>query len=144
MTWRFIRYAEVLLNYAEACIELGMEQEARTYLNMIRKRAGMPDITESGAALKAKYRNERRVELAFEEHRIFDVRRWAIGPEVYNITTKVADIVYPMNSDHTTATKPIVKHIDFEKYAWSNKAYFLPILRDEMNKNNLLIQNPEY
>jgi len=144
VTWRFIRYAEVLLNYAEACIELGLEQEARTYLNMIRKRAGMPDITESGAALKAKYRNERRVELAFEEHRIFDVRRWAIGPEVYNITTKVADIVYPMNSDHTTATKPIVKHIDFEKYAWSNKAYFLPILRDEMNKNNLLIQNPEY
>lgn len=144
ISWRFMRYAEVLLNYAEACIELGLDQEAKTYMNMIRKRAGMPDITETGLALKNKYRNERRVELAFEEHRFFDVRRWLIGPQTYNITTKVADIVYPMNADHSTATKPIVKHVNFEKYAWNDKAYFLPILRDELNKNSLLIQNPNY
>ena len=52
ISWRFMRYAEVLLNYAEACIELGLDQEAKTYMNMIRKRAGMPDITETGLALK--------------------------------------------------------------------------------------------
>ncbi len=144
VTWRFMRYAEVLLNYAEACIELGQEEEARTYINMIRRRAGMPVITDSGSALKERYRNERRIELAFEEHRFYDVRRWLLGPQVYNRTTKVADIVYKMNPDHTTAAVPTIKHIDFEKYAWNDKAYFLPILRDELKKNGLLIQNPGY
>jgi len=144
VSWRFIRYAEVLMNYAEACIELGQEAEARKYLNMIRKRAGMPDITDVGASLKERYRNERRIELAFEEHRFYDVRRWLLGPQTYNITTKVADIVYKMNPDHSTASEPTITHTDFEKYAWLDKAYFLPILRDEMNKNKLLIQNPGY
>lgn len=144
VTWRFMRYAEVLLNYAEACIELGLEDEARIYLNMIRKRAGMPVITDVGAALKERYRNERRIELAFEEHRFYDVRRWLLGPQIYNRTTKVADIVYKMNPDHSTASIPTIRHIDFEKYSWMDKAYFLPILRDELKKNNLLIQNPGY
>lgn len=144
VTWRFMRYAEVLLNYAEACIELGLEDEARTYLNMIRKRAGMPVITDAGVALKERYRNERRIELAFEEHRFYDVRRWLLGPQIYNRTTKVADIVYKMNPDHSTASIPTIRHIDFEKYSWIDKAYFLPILRDELKKNNLLIQNPGY
>lgn len=144
VTWRFMRYAEILLNYSEACIELGLEDEARTYLNMIRKRAGMPAITDSGATLKERYRNERRIELAFEEHRFYDVRRWLLGPQIYNRTTSVADIVYKMNPDHSTASVPTIRHIDFEKYNWIDKAYFLPILRDELKKNNLLIQNPGY
>lgn len=144
VSWRFIRYAEILLNYAEACIELGQEEEARFYINMIRTRAGMPDIMDTGSLLKQRYRNERRVELAFEEHRFYDVRRWLLGPKTYNRTTKVAEIIYKMNSDHTTATVPIIKHVPFEKYEWLDKAYFLPILRDEMNKNKLLTQNPGY
>src|SRR5690625_7573189 len=78
----FFRYAEVLLNYAEASIELGDDADARRELNKIRARAGMPDIQDSGEALKERYRNERRVELAFEEHRYFDIRRWKIAPEV--------------------------------------------------------------
>ena len=49
-----------------------------------------------------------------------------------------------MNPDKTTAAVPTIRHINFEKYDWLNKSYFLPILRDELNKNNLLIQNPEY
>jgi len=144
VTWRFIRYAEILLNYAEACIELGEEAEAKVYLNKLRKRAGMPDITDSGNSLKQRYRNERRVELAFEEHRFFDVRRWAIGEQAYNKTTKIAEVIYKLNLDQTTATVPTIRHINFENYAWHNKSYFLPILRDELNKNSLLIQNPEY
>ncbi len=144
ITWRFIRYAEVLLNYAEACISLGQEDEARTYINMVRRRAGMPPITESGAALIQRYRNERRVEFALEDHRFYDVRRWVIGPAAYQKTTKVAKIVYPLNADRTTAARPVISHVDFEKYTWNDKAYFLPIMRDEMNKNNKLIQNPGY
>jgi len=142
-TWRFMRYAEVLLNYAEACIELGEEAEARTYINMIRRRAGLPGVTETGEALKARYRNERRIELAFEEHRFYDVRRWAIGPETHR-ETLVADIVYKLNPDHSTATIPTVKHKVFETLTWQDRAYFLPIQRDELNKNDLLVQNPYY
>src|SRR5690606_5282214 len=56
--WRFIRYAEVLLNYAEASNELGEDAEARTYLNQIRKRAGVPAISTSGAILKEQIRHE--------------------------------------------------------------------------------------
>ncbi|MFZ0281158.1 MAG: RagB/SusD family nutrient uptake outer membrane protein [Bacteroidales bacterium] len=142
--WRWMRYGEVLLNYAEACIELGQEDEAKTYLNMIRKRAGMPDITETGAALRDAYRHERRIELAFEEQRFFDVRRWAIGPDAYHPVHSV-DVIYKMNdADHKTATVPTITPKVFETWKWDDKAYFFPILRDEMNKNSLLVQNPGY
>jgi len=143
VTWRFMRYTEVLLNYAEACIELGEDAEARTYINKVRRRAGLPPLTESGDALRARYRNERRIELAFEDHRFYDIRRWVIGPEALDVTT-VADIVYKLNPDRTTATVPTIMHKVFETHTWQNKAYFLPIMRTEMNKNRLLIQNPEY
>src|SRR5690606_2998237 len=79
--WPFIRYTEVVLNYVEALIELGEDEEARTWLNKIRFRAGMPAITESGDALMERYRNERRIELVYEEHRYHDVRRWMIPAE---------------------------------------------------------------
>ncbi|MEI7527271.1 MAG: RagB/SusD family nutrient uptake outer membrane protein, partial [Mariniphaga sp.] len=141
--WRYFRYAKILLNYAEACIELGQEGEARTYINMIRKRAGMKDITESGTALRAKYRHERRIELAMEDDRFFDVRRWAIGPEAYVDATGV-DIRYKLNADHTTAKIPTIKPIVIQTRKWSNKAYFFPITRSEMSKNDLLVQNPGY
>lgn len=141
--WRWIRYGEVLLNYAEACIELGQDDEAKLYLNQIRKRAGMPPITETGAALKQRYRHERRIELAFEEQRFFDVRRWVIGPQAYH-PVKYVEVIYKMNPDHTTATVPTITPKTLETWVWQDKAYFFPILRDEMNKNNLLIQNPGY
>ena len=141
--WRYLRYAEVLLNYVEACIELNQDGEARTYLNMIRKRAGMPDITESGSALRDRYRHERRIELAFEGNRFYDVRRWVLGPQAYVPATGV-DILYKLNPDKTTATIPNVVPKVIQERSWLDKAYFFPIMRDEMNKNDLLIQNPGY
>jgi len=141
--WRYMRYAEVLLNYAEACIELNEESEARSALNQIRKRAGMPNITDSGNALRNRYRNERRVELAFEEHRFYDVRRWLIAPEAYQQFSGVS-VVYKLNADHTTATIPTITPIVVQKSAWLDKAYLFPVSRDEMNKNALLVQNPNY
>jgi len=144
ISYRWIRYAEIILNYAEACIELGQDDEARTYINMIRKRAGMPDITESGKALKERYRNERRIELAFERHRFFDVRRWLIGPEAYTPGSIKVDVVYKLQPDKTTATVPTITPAVHYAYSWNDKAYFLPILRSEMNRNSALIQNPGY
>ena len=144
VTWRWSRYAEILLNYAEACLELGEEEEARTYINMVRTRAGLPGITESGEALRQSYRNERRIELCFEDHRFYDVRRWTIGPEAYNISVTQAVVIYRLQADNTTASIPEIKHEPLEQWEWNNKAYFLPILRDEVNKNPLLINNPGY
>lgn len=142
--WRYFRYAEILLNYAEACIGLGQDEEARTYINMIRRRAGMPPVTESGIALRDRYRNERRIEMAAEDHRFFDVRRWVIGPQAYVAAYKV-DVVYKMDPvTRVTATVPTIKPLVHNNYAWLDKAYFLPIFRAEMNRNTALIQNPGY
>lgn len=142
-TYRYLRYAEILMNYAEACIELGQEEEARTYINKIRKRAGMPDITQSGVALVARYQNERRVEFYNEDKRFFDVRRWVIGPDAYIDATKVT-VEYKLNPDHTTSSVPTIKPSLLEKRSWDDKAYFFPIDRNEMNKNDKLVQNPGY
>ena len=141
--YRFFRYAEILLNYAEACIELGEDAEARNYINMVRKRAGQPDLTESGDELRIRYRNERRVELCFEEHRIHDVRRWVIGPEAYHPVLK-ANVRYKLLPDKTTSSTPTITHEIFQTRSWNDKAYFMPITRDETNKNSSLIQNPGY
>ncbi len=145
--WRWMRYAEVLLNYAEACIELGGAdlQTGLDALNLVRKRAGMPPrVTDDQAEARAYVRHERRIELAFEEHRFFDVRRWVIGPEVYK-PIKVADVTYKMDPvTKVTATVPTIVPKDFENWSWNDKAYFFPILRDEMSKNSKLIQNPGY
>jgi starch-binding outer membrane protein, SusD/RagB family len=141
--WRYIRYTEILLNYAEACIELGQDAEARTYINMIRKRAAMPDITESGAALRDRYRQERRIELYMEDKRFYDVRRWVLGPETYVDLTAV-DVRYKLNPDNTTATVPTITPKVHQTRKWDDKSYFFPIMRDEVNKNDMLVQNPGY
>lgn len=140
--WRFIRYTEVILNYVEACIELGEDAEARTYLNMVRRRAGMPETNESGAALKARYRNERRVELAFEDQRYFDVRRWMIAPEVYTDALGV-EIRDKMVGNKPAGT-PTFKVIEVQERAWNNRGYLLPIKIEELNRNSRLLQNPLY
>ncbi len=88
---RLFRLAEIYLNFAESAyqaygpdqvISLGsnLNMSARDAVNAIRKRAGMPDlpIGLTKEDFERRYRNERRVELAFEEHRFFDVRRWKI------------------------------------------------------------------
>lgn len=150
----FFRYTEIVLNYVEACIELGEDAEARTYLNMIRKRAFMPDITASGTELKDRYRHEREIEMALEEQRFYDVRRWMI-PQ--------ATVGRPLRGISITATlKPgskvtVYKHdpvnynytytsitLEAERRLWLDKMYFMPLQRDEINRNNKLVQNPGY
>ena len=76
----WFRLAEMYLNYAECCYMTGDEGTARQYINMIRSRAGMPQVTESGANLFDRLVNERRIELAFEcAFRYFDLRRWKLA-----------------------------------------------------------------
>ena len=156
--FRHIRYAEVLLNYAEACIEENTGSDladATTNINMIRTRAGQPNLAAglSQPALRTAVRHERRVELAFEDHRFFDVRRWVIGPSAYHPTHRV-DVKYLTPAatnyrkpDGSTWGAPIYASVPFveETRAWINKCYFFPITRDEINKNaKLTPNNPGY
>ena len=67
------RYAEILLNYAEAAFELGKPTEALDAINQIRDRAGIALLTSID---REKIRQERKVELAFEGNRYWDLRRW--------------------------------------------------------------------
>lgn len=154
--WPTLRYTEAVFNYAEALIELGDDATARTWLNKIRFRAGMPALTESGDALKQRMRNEKRIEMYLEEQRYHDTRRWMIAPTTLgrkanginiNGTLKAGKNVTlykydPTNYDYTYK----VFEIDpgKENRAWLDKQYYLPIHRDEMNRNNKLVQNPGY
>jgi starch-binding outer membrane protein, SusD/RagB family len=140
--WRYIRYTEILLNYAEACLELGQEGEATEILNQIRKRAAMPDITTTGQALINDYRHERRIELAFEDQRYFDVRRWMIAPDAYQDATGV-DVRHKIdnNGNVLSTTYSVINAQDRE---WNPRFYFFPIKSDEIQRNNELVQNPLY
>lgn len=80
---KLIRLAEVYLNYAEACTLSNDENEARVYLNRIRTRAKLPEITSSGDQLFEDIMNERHLELAMEGFRFFDVVRVGWGPKVF-------------------------------------------------------------
>jgi starch-binding outer membrane protein, SusD/RagB family len=136
--WRFIRYAEVLLNYAEACNELGEDAEAQRAINLIRKRAGLPAVQTTGLALRESIRHERKIELMFEDQRFFDIRRWMIAPQVITNAQGI-DIQLAYG-----ATRPTYAPVKVQNREWKDKSYFMPIRIDEMNKNKLLIQNPLY
>lgn len=73
---RILRYADVLLMYAEASNELGQDSEAQAALNQVRNRVGLSDVTATGNNLRKAIRNERRLELAWEQNRLYDIRRW--------------------------------------------------------------------
>ena len=72
---RILRYADVLLMYAEACNELGDDATARKYLNEVRNRVNLEDVKSSGNDLRKDIRLERRLELAWEQNRLYDIRR---------------------------------------------------------------------
>ena len=79
-----IRYAEVLLNFSEAALELGIKlPEALTAINLIRNRAGIKQLT-AGELTMERLRNERKVELAFEDKRFWDMKRWRIAKSIFN------------------------------------------------------------
>lgn len=144
-TWVLFRYGEVLLNYAEAMNEAygpdnsaGMGITAREAVNLIRDRSNMPDFPAgmTQGEFRRKLRNERRVELAFEDHRFWDIRRWKIGPS----TTEIYGMDITRESDGSfTYQKKLV-----ETRVWENKMYLYPIPQSEVFKNEALGQNPEW
>lgn len=154
--WPFFRYTEAVLNYVEACIALNQEDEARTWLNKIRFRAGMPAITATGTALRDAYRHERRIEMAYEEQRYHDARRWMIAGETLGRKITFINVVGKFKPgkelsgtykhDETIYDYTYTPVIDqsHENRSWNDKMYFRPIHRDEINRNKELVQNPGY
>src|SRR5207248_1854027 len=126
--WIFFRYAEVLLNYAEASIELNELGDAATVLNQIRVRAGMPPFSAAlgQAALRDEYRNERRIEMAFEEQRFFDVRRWMVAPPALSKPAQGINIflVGTSRTDRTTWTNYRYATDTVQTRVWNDKMYF--------------------
>lgn len=133
------RYADVLLMYVEALVESGQwnNGDVVKYLNLIRERAGMPDVDVSvynnEDKMRELYRRERRIELAFEGHRLFDIRRWKIAEQVMNVTVKGA--TNPATGETVTVE---TRHFDPQRdYLW-------PIPLREIQGNPKMVQNPEY
>ena len=134
-----IRYAEVLLIAAEAAIEIGRPDEATTYINMIRARARAGGQTETGADVPISVgpsdvpadlvgaatiddvMEERRIELAFEGKRWYDIARRRMGAEVFG-------------PNGLEGVKP----------AFTEDDYLMPLPEDELERNTNLTQNPGY
>lgn len=137
--WIFFRLGEIYLNYAEAAFELGNEAEARTYVNLIRKRAGLPNLPEtlSGQELRDRIRHERQIELVGEGHRFFDVRRWKIAPVTESQHIKGVDIYKLPDGSLRYVDKILI-----ERPVWNDKFYWVPIPRSEINKGAGLAQSP--
>lgn len=136
--WIYCRYGEILLNYAEAQFHLGNEDIAREYLNKVRSRPSvtMPPVTDSGAELEKRIRNERRIELYAEEHRFFDIRRWKIVPDQYLYRVNIAKNLSTGKKTYSIAS--------FQKFDLPARMYLAPIPISEIEKDPMLEQNPGY
>ena len=146
-SWITFRLGEFLLNYAEATFkyfgsadikDAELTMTAREAVNKVRKRTGvdMPDFPEgmSSSDFWSRYKNERMVELAFEGHRFWDVRRWKEGG-----FTSIGRMLITKNSDDSFTYTRSIKAL-----VWDDKMYFYPIPDSEIRKNPNLKQNPGY
>lgn len=142
--WIYMRFAEVLLNYAEAQNEaVGPDATVYDAVNRVRQRqsVGMPPLPAglSQAEMRTRIRNERRVELAFEEHRFYDVRRWKIADVTENVPAYGIDVV--KNGNTFTYTRKVA----LTGRLFQTKHYWLPIPRAEIQaSNNKITQNEGY
>ena len=137
-TWILFRLGEIYLDYAEAVFNATGSAKDATFgmtaneaINKLRNRPDiqMPEFTEDGEAWVARYERERMVELAFENHRFWDVRRWKKGPQYFR-TIQVANISAGLQLTRATVSRQ-----------WDDKYYFYPIPQSELKKNPNLTQN---
>ena len=139
--WTFFRLAEFYLNYAEAQYNLGNEEECRWAINVIRSRKGveMPPVTATGSELLEKLRNERRIELAFENHRYFDLRRWKLAEEYENKNAMGIKVEKDESGNLTYSEITVLER------SFGPQHYWLPIPRSEIIKSSYTLeQNPYY
>lgn len=139
-TYVMLRLAEIYLNYAEALNESDPNNpDIVKYLNLIRSRAGIPgygqgvDMPAGQDGMRTAIRHERQVELAFENNRYFDVRRWKIADKTESGAFHGLDI----NSD----APDFYNVVTFEKRVFNKKSYLFPIPQADINSDTQLVQN---
>jgi len=142
-----MRFAEILLNYAEAANESGgPTADVYQALETLRKRAGISPGTDGtygiGAGLsqtqmRVAIQTERQIELAYEGQRFFDVRRWLIADQTENIEGEGMEI-------DRTGTSVAYKPFAVRKHTFTTKMYLWPFPQAEIGKGSGLVQNPGY
>ena len=134
-SWIIIRLGEIYLNYAEAMNEAyGPDakgiygKSAREAVNEVRGRVGMPDVVaDSKEEMREKIRHERRVELAFEDHRFWDVRRWMTAPDDLNAPLKGVKVTRLSYNSFE------YQSVEVESRSFKRSMYFYPIPQNELN-----------
>ena len=157
----FLRMTEVYFNYIEACISLGELDEAVSMLNVYRNNVGLPPVPSAIAGnqteLHKLFQKERRLEFLYEEHRYWDVRRWLTGVDEpgfnslhgINVTGMLRagvarQAIYEPDDTRWNLIYEVNDLRGEESRDFPEKLYFHPFHRDEMNRNQALIQNPGY
>ncbi len=150
--WPWFRLGEIYLNASEAAFELGPTVDARTYVNKLRERAGFPANSISNLTMDI-IRNERRVELAFEDHRYYDLKRWRIAHLVWDGSENDPNavvyglyayrVVRPGHADDGKYIYERVRPARFRKARFFRMAnYYASISQDVINKNPKIVRNP--
>jgi len=139
--WQIFRYAETLLNYAEAAFELGKTTDALGAINQIRDRAGIAPL---GAVTRDNIRHERRVELAFEGHRYWDLRRWRTA--VADLSKPLSGIRYILDIQTGKYQLKVVDNVDGTSNVpqFRQENYYFPITIQRTSNNPKLVENPGY
>jgi hypothetical protein len=143
LNYIYFRYAEVLLNYAEAQNEYdGAGAAVYDAVNQVRLRVGMPGLPAGldQTKMREAIRHERAVELAFEDHRWYDIMRWKIGPDVIAKPMYGMNVIRNSNGSYTYA--PVLLGSNFQK-VYLDFMHRYPIPKQEIYKSKgVLVQNP--
>ncbi len=139
--WLIFRYAEILLNDAEAAFESGNTAQALIDINQIRNRAGVAPLTN---ITRDAIHNERRIELAFEGHRYWDVRRWRTA--VTDLSVRWSGIRYILDAASGKYQIQIINNVDGTSNIpqFRQENYYLPITIARTANNPNLVENPGY
>jgi starch-binding outer membrane protein, SusD/RagB family len=142
--YNYYRYAEVLLSYAEAQNEaVGPDATVYSAINLVRTRATLPNLPPglTQAQMRTDIRRERRIELAFEDKRWYDIRRWDIttGPTGVLTTPEYGMLITPQANGTCTYAKVNIFNNTFSEYM-----NWLPIPQSVLDQNSRLVQNPGY
>lgn len=142
------RLGEIYLNAAEAAIELGLDGTARNHIEPIRTRAGLTQNLRlepySGDALRDRIRNERKIEMAFEDQRWWDVKRWRTAEVDLSVQIQgIRSLRHIDNVGTETFTYEVIQ-AEALPMKFYPQHYYLPIGQDRINNNNRLVENPGY
>jgi starch-binding outer membrane protein, SusD/RagB family len=137
--WIVFRYGEILLNFAEAAFELGNTDEALNAVNQIRERA---EIATLNSIDRDKIRHERRIELAFENHRFWDLRRWRIAH--IELSRNFSGLRYILDYETKKFRVEVIDAHGTVLPNFNQNKYYFPIGRNRIANNPNLIENPGY